>query len=273
MIFLLGSTGYIGSAFARELCWRGAKWLPLLRREYTDARLMLSTVGRGDLVINCAAFIPKRSVQDCDLSPAETIKGNTLLPAMLATVCEANAARLAHISTGCLWSDGKEHTEDDPPQRAFTGHCGFYIGTKVLAEEAVRKYVGHYILRVRLPFDNEDSDRNYLSKLITLENVWVQKNSACHRQDFVKACLDLLDRGAPFGTYNMTNPGVLDVTKVVAAMISRGITKREPNFIEKKDGECQLSCAKLLSTGVKIRDVYEAVDESLSKWIPRKVTL
>ena len=40
-------------------------------------------------------------------------------------------------------------------------------------------------------------------------------NSISHRADFARACLDLWKRRAPFGTYNVTNPGFVTTRQVV----------------------------------------------------------
>lgn len=269
MIILIGN-GYLGSVFARELEERKIGFYHSPHQQvskFWHAHTLLKDL-KPELVINAAAFIPPESVKLCDDQPAETIKGNVLLPSLLANACEDQGIPLAHISTGCLWSDGEEHSEESPVQRAFTGHCGFYIGTKVLAEEAVRAYPKHYIWRVRLPYDEVDSPRNYLSKLTQFDQVWAQTNSACHRLDCVKACLDLWELRASFGTYHMTNPGVLNVADIVSRMHKMGILASMPNLIDKKDGECRLSSQKLLSTGVKIRSAEEAISDSLENWLP-----
>lgn len=271
MILLIGH-GYIGSEFQRQI---DARLWPMLNASYQDVdgfwktHQLLKNL-KPSLVINAAAFIPVQSVKLCDEHPSETIRGNVLLPTVLAAACADQGIPFAHISTGCLWSDGKEHGEDDPPQRAFTGHCGFYIGTKVLAEEEVRKSEKHYIWRVRIPFDEFDSQRNYLSKLAHFKEVWVQENSACHRRDCVRACLDLWEKQAPFGTYHLTNPGVVNVTDVVTRMQRMGLIEKVPVLIDKKDGECQLSSRKLEAAGVVIRNVEEAITESLEHWTPEK---
>lgn len=265
MILLLGYTGYIGSAFAHELSARNIPWT---HTKYTDWSLALPSLGPS-LVINCGAFIPPESVSKCDNLQAETIRGNLLLPASLALVCSQNDIALAHISTACLWSDGKEHAEDDPPQRAFNGYCGFYVGTKVMAEEEVRKCPKHYIWRVRLPFDEFDSSRNYLSKLAVFPEVFDHTNSVSHRGDFVKACLDLVASNAPFGTYNVTNPGSISAMAIVRRLQEMGIRKDAPLVVTGNGGETKVNVAKLLATGVKMRDAEQAVHDSLKNWVPR----
>lgn len=275
MILLLGS-GYIAQAFAKEMGKRGKDFLMLRRsiRDYTDPNEFCRILDEGgshvELVINAAAYIPHESVSLCDHHQAETIKGNVLLPTNLARVCELFHVPLAHISTACLWNDGKEHFEEDPPQRAFNGYCGFYVGCKVLAEEEVRRYGQHYIWRVRLPFDQFDSDRNYLSKLATFKEVWDQNNSCSHRGDFVKACLDLHQLKATWGTYNVVNPGFLNAEKVLLHMVDCQLVKEMPRIArDKTQGQCFVSCHKLLKAGVKMRPVREALESSLTNWISR----
>lgn len=263
MILLLGATGYIGSEFAREMNLREIPWITVGHGVALEFLQYNPAVG---LVINCAAFIPKESVSQCDQHPDETIQGNLLLPSNLANVCAGKNITLAHVSTGCLWSDGQEHSEDDPPQRSFSGHCGFYIGTKVLAEREVRKCDRHYIWRVRLPFDEVACERNYLSKLARFPEVYDHENSISHRGDFVKACLDSIQFQAPFGTYNVTNPGSISAREVVEQLVKTGIRKDRPKFLTGLQGGSRLCSLKLERTGVKIRPVADALAEALKNW-------
>lgn len=266
MILLLGASGYIGSAFAKELTARNIYWKST--HHALAPRTILAIGGSIDLVINCAAFIPPESVSLCDKYQRETIAGNVVLPSVLAITCGMRGIPLAHISTGCLWSDGMEHTEEDEPQRAFTGHCGFYIGTKVMAEEAVSGSGKHYIWRVRLPFDEKDSPRNYLSKLAKFTEVWDHENSLSHRGDFARACLDLWEMRAPWGTYNVMNPGSMKAAEICGRLIEHGKRDTFPKITPGAQGGSLVSVQKLLATGVKIRSVEEAINDSIKNWKP-----
>jgi dTDP-4-dehydrorhamnose reductase len=263
MIALVGASGYIGKAFARELNHRCWEWEPVPHEQCLQ---FIDATPRLRLVINCAAFIPKESVSQCDAFPEHTIQGNLVLPILLTNACRTNRVTLAHISTGCLWSDGESHDEMDLPQRAFKGHCGFYIGTKFMAEREVQRYRSHYIWRVRLPFDEFDNERNYLTKLARFTEVWDHNNSVSHRADFVKACLDLHQNKAEFGTYNVMNTGSLKASDIARELLRLGIRKTEPIIIPNNEGSSMVSNLKLLRSGVSIRPAAEALRESLEQW-------
>lgn len=267
MILLLGHKGYVGSAFVTAL---NVLELPWKTASHEMWKFALSS--DVELLINCAAFIPPQSVSLCDEHPEETIWGNTVFPIVLAQECEKRGVTFAHISTGCLWSDGKEHTEDEHPQRAFTGHCGFYVGTKVLAERGVRGTCkSHYIWRVRLPFDQYAGPRNYLSKIAAFPEVWDHENTISHRGDFAHACLELWMRDVPFGTYNVMNPGSIRATRILDLLRAKGIRKSMPKISTGGQGGSIVSVKKMLDTGVTMRPVEEAVQDSINHWLPEDV--
>src|SRR6202035_4659461 len=84
-----------------------------------------------------------------------------------------------------------------------------------------------------IPFDQFDSPRNYLSKLQNYSKVYQNVNSLSQRADFVSACLDLWLKRAPFGAYNVTNPGFV-TSKQVVEMIQK-ILKPDRKFEYWKD--------------------------------------
>ena len=109
--------------------------------------------------------------------------------------------------------------------------------------------------------------------------VYDNLNSLSHRGDFVRSCLDLWERRAPFGTYNVTNPGFVS-TRQVAGWIEKTLHPAKPFEFFASDEEfykvaartprynCILDVSKLLAAGVKIRPVEEAVLDSLKNWQP-----
>lgn len=176
---------------------------------------------------------------------------------------------MVHLSTACLFDEQKEYTEEDDPTRGFEGYCGFYVGTKFLSEKTVRFVCDAWILRIRLPFDEFSSPRNYLNKMASFRAIWEQINSLTHRGDFAKTALQMILTGAPYGTYHCVNPGQISAKTVAQKLIAKGIIKTEPEFVRESLGRapgCRLSTDKLESVGIKLRPVEEAVDDAIENW-------
>jgi dTDP-4-dehydrorhamnose reductase len=314
MILLLGATGYIGKAFAHELQRRKTGFIPLSRQQvdYTrfDALLEFLKAKKPEFVINAAGYTGKPNVDACELHKADTLQGNTLFPQTVAHACMVAGIPWGHVSSGCIYSGAKVvtngqtrpekdftkpelralvekspqsihgFTETDTPNFSFRdGPCSFYSGTKALGEEAIAGLGQSYVWRLRIPFDEFDNARNYLSKVQRYAKVYDNVNSVSHRADFVKACLDTWELRAPFGIYNVTNPGFV-TTRHVVEMIEKILKPRRKFEFWASDEEfyevaaktprsnCVMDTTKLLAAGVKIRGVEEALEDSLKSWKP-----
>lgn len=315
MILLLGGSGYIGQAFAKELERRRWDFLSVSRGEVDYGSFpsleALIRDRKPRLVINAAGFVGRPNVDACEQAQAETLHGNVLFPLNLAHACRLGGIPLGHVSSGCIYTgaklriDGRErpqknlfeaqwiarflaepqefrgYTEDDEPNFSFRHPpCSFYSGSKALAEEALTSSGAQcYVWRLRMPFDEIDGSRNYLSKLQRYPKVYNNVNSLSHRGDFVSACLDLWSTGAPFGIYNVTNPGAVTASQVIALIKDRLRLQREFTYWETEQefyataaraprSNCILETRKLLSTGIQMRPVMEALEHSLDQWIP-----
>ena len=316
MILLLGGTGYIGQAFGDELARRGEKFVPLSRKDvdYTrfDPLLKFLREHKPSFVVNAAGYTGKPNVDACELDKSGTLQGNTLFPQTVAHACEAAGIPWGHVSSGCIFSgakifqDGKMRVEKDltrpglhalveqksaavlgfvetdAPNFSFRDPpCSFYSGTKALGEEAIANTGRNYIWRLRIPFDEFDNARNYLSKVQRYAKVYDNVNSISHRADFAKACLDTWELRAPFGIYNVTNPGYV-TTRHVVEQIEKILKPRRTFDYWESDEEfyrtaartprsnCVMDATKILAAGVKIRGVEQALQHSLKNWRPEK---
>jgi dTDP-4-dehydrorhamnose reductase len=314
MIVLLGATGYIGQAFAQALLERQQPFTALARKQldYTRFHRLLGFLreAKPSFLINAAGYTGKPNVDACETAKADTLMGNTLLPAAIAHACLATKTPWGHVSSGCIFSGAKVNqagkvvvekdltkpelkeladqnpsalkgfTESDTPNFTFRDPpVSFYSGTKALAEEAISGIGESYVWRLRIPFDEVDNARNYLSKIQRYPKVYDNVNSVSHRGDFVRACLDLWERRAPFGPYNVTNPGFVTTRQVVKMIEAILKPKRAFEFWHSDEefyqvaaktprSNCILDAAKLLAAGVKLRPVEAALEASLRNWKP-----
>jgi len=312
MMVVLGATGYMGRAFVSHLRHQKIPHATPTRQELDlsnyGAVVEFLRVTKPSFVVNAAGFTGKPNVDACETARAETLLGNAVLPLTLSHACQAVGVSWGHISSGCIYNGAKVidaqgeriepdlltsemqqrlrkdpesiqgFAEDDEPNFSFRKPpCSFYSGTKALAEEALAGDPLAYIWRLRIPFDEESDPRNYLTKLRTYPKVYDNVNSLSHRGDFVRACLELWERGAPAGVYNVTNPGFITAREVVA-MIERILKPGRPFEFWTDDKEfygqgvkaprsnCVMNPAKLLATGIELAPVAESVEKALRQW-------
>jgi dTDP-4-dehydrorhamnose reductase len=280
MILLIGSTGYIGSEFLRQL----------QEGEYDYKTVSHSKIFGGgfeaylkdvDYVINASGYTGKPNVDKCEEEKDKCIWGNVVIPQKVIEYCGLLNIPYCHVSSGCIYqgrrSDGNAFDEYDEPNFTFKqNNCSFYSGTKALAEDVVKRYGKSYIWRLRIPFDEEDNPRNYISKLLTYKKLVNFENSVSHRKDFVSTCLIMVWEKVPYGIYNVVNTGTI-TTELATTWINDYLDKnKEFDFVNENEfyknlaktprSNCVLDNSKLRRLGIEMRDVKEAFVESLQFW-------
>jgi UDP-glucose 4,6-dehydratase len=285
LIILLGSSGYVGKKFQKLLQERGLEYRTLSRQEcdlYQPTLLFERLVeSKADFLINCAGYTGKPNVDACELEKAECLRANAVLPGMIDLACRQAGISWGHVSSGCIYTGdgGKPNgfTEEDVPNFSFrTNNCSFYSGTKALGEEILKDSECSYVWRLRVPFDNIDNPRNYLTKLLRYERLLDAVNSLSQLDDFVNACLDCYEKKLPFGIYNLTNTGAISAREVVKLLEPLAPGKKfdffdsEAEFMSKAAktprSNCVLDNSKALSLGLKLRDVDQAINRSVATW-------
>jgi dTDP-4-dehydrorhamnose reductase len=312
MILLLGATGYIGQAFATELRRRGERFIPLSRGafDYTRFELLFDYVRKikPEFLINAAGVPPDPRQESLEGARREALQANTVLPQTIARVCRINQVPWGHVSTGSLFAGAKVlrenvlRIENDlsqlPLRMLFAAHperfvgfnetdepncsfgqppCTYWTGTKALAEEALCDEEQLYIWRAGMVFNDCAHPGNLLSALQTMARVPEQVTAVSRLEDFVRTCLDLARRKAPFGIYNIVNPGPATMCHILE-LIHR-IRRPDAIPLNGVDGEESLNGAprlappsgildtgKLAAAGIALGSSEDAVEDALKKW-------
>jgi dTDP-4-dehydrorhamnose reductase len=295
MIYLLGGSGYIGSAYQAWLQRKGIPFRNLRRADfdYTSTAALTDLLRREKpaFLINAAGYTGKPNVDACELHKAECLFGNAVLPGRIAQACTVAGVPWGHVSSGCIYTgsrpNGTGFTENDTPNFTFrTNNCSFYSGTKALGEEVLAGPASSpqaaapqvYIWRLRIPFNAVDNPRNYLTKLMRYQRLLEAANSISQLEEFVAATFACWEKRIPFGTYNVTNPGHVTTHEVVELIRQSGVCRKEFSFFRDEAefmataaktprSNCVMDSAKLAASGIVMTEVHEAVERDLRRWV------
>ncbi len=287
MILLLGHTGYVGGEFQRQLERQKIEFRSVSRsaHDYTDRDTLIRLIDEtsATFVINAAGYTGKPNVDACELHKSECLAGNAILPGTILAACEmAGNVPWGHVSSGCIYTgrrdDGCGFTEADTPNFSFrANNCSWYSGSKALGEEVLADSTNTYVWRLRIPFNEQDSPRNYLSKLVRYDRLLEAENSISHLAEFVAACLASWQKRIPFGIYNVTNTGHTTTRQVTQWIQQHLFPKKKYDFFESETefmelaaktprSNCVMDNSKLLATGIEMSNVEDAIIRSLKCW-------
>jgi len=292
MILVLGASGYVGQAYQRLFANRGISYQVGDRRKSDylkrDGLLRLVEETQPEFIINAAGYTGKPNVDACEIHKVDCLEGNAVFPGIVEEVCTQTKVPWGHVSSGCIFTgsrpDGSGFREEDAPNFSFRqNNCSFYSGTKALGEEILRDAPQCYLWRLRIPFNQVDNPRNFLTKLITYARLLEARNSLSQLDEFVRASWECWSRRLPFGVYNVTNPGAITTHEVVELIKKSTLGRRLEAkgkkfsfFVDEEEfmklaaktprSNCVLDSGKLMNSGVKMTEVHEAVEQALARW-------
>ncbi len=286
MIYLLGGSGYVGQAYQALLTRKGIPFRNLRRADldYSNPALLADALRRDrpEFLINAAGYTGKPNVDACELHKGECLMGNAVLPGIIAQACREAGVPWGHVSSGCIFTgarpDGSGFTETDAPNFTFRqDNCSFYSGTKALGEEVLAGQPNVFIWRLRIPFNEVDNPRNYLTKLMRYPRLLEATNSISQLEEFVAATFACWEKRIPFATYNVTNPGQVTTHEVVALIKQSGVHPKNYEFFASEAdfmklaaktprSNCVMDSAKLAAAGIRLTEVHAAVEQALRLW-------
>ena len=280
-IAILGSSGYLGSAYFQVKAPPGIRLVPASRSlvDYHDPFILREFLRSEQIrgVINCAGFTGKPNVDACEDSKELCFKMNVELPETIAKVCFDEKRTLYQIGSGCIYQGNpdaanpdKGYKEEDVPNFSFEHPpCSFYSGTKAEMEKRIKDTPGVSIFRLRMPFSSAKDDRNLLWKLSRYPKLIEASNSLSFLDEFISTSLKMVAAQTPSGIYNFTNPGVAKNSQIVQLLIDKGIRSSEIAFFSSTSethsvmraprSSCILDSTKIAALGFPLSDVHESL--------------
>ncbi len=267
----------IGNGFLGKKCaaaWPEAILSDKLLYTVKDVEDLLDEY-KPDSVLNAAGIVGKPNVDWCEDHQLETIAGNTTLPIMIAEACQKKGVYLLHMGTGCIFygysSDPKGWKESDHPNP-----MAVYTRSKYAADLVLSTLPNVGIARIRMPIDAEPSPGNLIDKLASFKRVVDVVNSVTVVEDIISVFKQLLERQAA-GIFHVTNPGaikhkeilemyteIVDPTHVNEWISAQDLV--DTGLAKKTRSNTILSSENLEKLGIQMREVHEAVRETMKKY-------
>jgi UDP-glucose 4,6-dehydratase len=290
MILLLGSTGYVGTAFKQYFDNNQINYRTYQLRFDFDEDKFINFLIENNIrsIFNCAGYTGKPNVDTCESNKVETLQANAFLPKKLDNICSKYSIKLVQISSGCIFNDpqceqglppSQEYRDFDKPNFTFLDKkVSWYSGTKALGETLINDYSNcNLICRLRIPFNDKISPRNYITKLINYQTLLNSTNSFSQLQEFVQAVYNLYTQNAG-GIFNVTQPGYMTTKEVVELLQKYNLVTEKQYFKSIEEFEatcaaprsnCVLDGSYLSAWNIKLTPIKQAMEDAIIKYSQR----
>jgi dTDP-4-dehydrorhamnose reductase len=233
-----------------------------------------------DAVINCAGMTGRPNVDWCDVHQRETIRGNTMLPIVLADACQQMGVYLLHMGSGCIFYGDSPHADRAWRENDFGNPLPTYSRSKYAADLVLSTLPNVGIARIRMPIDHVPGERNLIDKLAKYPKVIDVENSVTIIDDMLQAFHQLLEKKA-VGIYHVTNPGTMKHRELLALYDELVDPSHTNEWISNDDLVKQglaakgrsnnfLNTDKLLALGIHMREVHQALRDTMEKYAKAK---
>jgi dTDP-4-dehydrorhamnose reductase len=232
--------------------------------DYHDTSTLKKFIFNNEIktIINCSGFTGKPNVDQAELEKEECWKLNTTVPLEINRLCDSMGLHYIHISTGCLY-DGydKEWSEEDTPNFGlFQNYSSFYSRSKHAYENLAKDLKG-VVLRIRMPFGQDSSYRNYIEKIRKYDDLLNLVNSKTYIPDlcnFVQHIINNLDEKYWNGreTYNVTNPKPMKTEEICELLKSYGMHNLNWKFVDRSKLKAYANRSNCVLDTKKIQGIY-----------------
>ena len=248
---------------------------------------ILSTIGRTHGIIGDKKFSTIDYLEN-EGKLVENIRDNLFAPLSLALICNNLNIHYTYLGTGCIFN---YYQFDNTMYNGFTeSSLPNFFGSSY---SIVKGYTDQFMnilnncgfqynnilnLRIRMPINSDNNERNFINKIISYDNICSIANSMSVLPDLIPIAIDLMIKYKT-GTINFTNPGTISHNEIL--QMYKDIV--EPNFTWKnftieeqnkillsKRSNNYLSTTLLESLYPSVKNIKDAVRECLHDYKKNK---
>jgi dTDP-4-dehydrorhamnose reductase len=228
--------------------------------DYTDPNTFEDFLDSNDKdikwVINCSGYTGVPNVDGCEDNKELCYAYNVLYPMQVVKLCNQYKIPVIHIGSGCIYSGyEKEFTEEDTPNFGiYSNQSSYYSKCKHVFETFAKEF-NCYILRIRIPFTDILTRKNYFSKLLNYDTLINELNSVTSLNDFDEFIVRFISTKPKYGIYNVVNPEPVKAEEVIEILKDNRIVNSKWRFIELKDLNTKANRSNCVLTTDKIKDL------------------
>jgi 3,5-epimerase/4-reductase len=228
--------------------------------DYTDPNTFKDFLDTNDKdikwVINCSGYTGVPNVDACEDNKEFCYAYNVLYPMQVVKLCNQYKIPVIHIGSGCVYSGyEKEFTEEDTPNFGiYSNESSYYSKCKHVFETFAKEF-NCYVLRIRIPFTDILTRKNYFSKLLNYDTLINELNSVTSLNDFDEFVVRFISAKPEYGIYNVVNPEPVKAEEVVEILKDNKIVNSKWRFIELKDLNTKANRSNCVLTTDKINDL------------------
>lgn len=239
--------------------------------DYTDPNIFKDFLDIHDKdikwVINCSGYTGVPNVDACEDNKELCYAYNVLYPMQVVKICNQFKIPVIHIGSGCIYSGyDKVYTENDTPNFGiYSNESSYYSKCKHVFETFAQEF-NCYVLRIRIPFTDVMTRKNYFSKLLNYDTLINELNSVTSLNDFDEFIVRFMAAKPEYGIYNVVNPEPVKAEEVVKILKSYAINNPNWQFIDLKDlntkanrSNCVLSTDKIAKLGLQLPNTEKSL--------------
>ncbi len=282
---LLLGKGFIGSSVSDYFSKVGIEHYQYNRKmlDYTNIdelkKFFESENETISYVINCFGYTGVPNVDGCETNREECWRWNVQYPFNVLTTANEFKLPVVHIGSGCVYTGyEKEFTEDDIPNFGlFSSESSFYSKCKHEFEILADNHCA-YILRIRIPFCDQNIPKNYFSKLLKYDSLIDNVNSVTSVTDFCEFMFkfNVLVRDLPGGIYNVVNPDPVKTEDTLEILRKYNVVNPRWSMIKDtelktlaKRSNCVLSTQKLKDYNLQLPSTKLSLERDIKVFASR----
>jgi 3,5-epimerase/4-reductase len=273
MYHLILGKGFVGSHLAQYFSNNGIEYKHVSQSDldYTDPVVFEDYLQENDKdikwVINCSGYTGVPNVDACEINKELCYAYNVMYPMQVVKICDRYKIPVIHIGSGCIYSGySKIYTEEDTPDFGIYSNESSYYSKCKHVFETFAQHFKCYVLRIRIPFTDELTRKNYFSKLLGYDTLINELNSVTSLNDFDEFIVKFISAKPDYGIYNVVNPEPVKAEEVVWLLEKHGLKNPNWKFIELKDlntvanrSNCVLSTDKIAKLGLELPSTRDSL--------------